>query len=73
MILGIVTITALLVIRLTRDAPPPALPANLVLPEGTRAEAVTAGRGWYAVVTADHRILVFGSDGALRQTIRIGE
>jgi hypothetical protein len=69
MILGVITIVALLVTRL--NAPPP-LPDRITLPEGVKAEAVTVGREWYGVVTTDDRILIFDRlTGALRQTVSI--
>lgn len=73
MIFGIIAIVVLLALRLQRDAGLPPLPATVTLPAGTTALAVTAGQGWYAVVTADDRILVFdAASGALRQDIAIG-
>ncbi len=47
------------------------LPEALALPEGARALAVTRGPDWFAVVTGDERILIYGADGALRQEIRV--
>ena len=35
------------------------------------AAAVTFGRGWIAVVTTDDHILIFGTDGTLRQEVTI--
>ncbi len=74
MIFGLLVIVGLLVMRFSQErAPgPPPLPDRIVLPEGAAAQAVTYGRGWYAVVTTDARILIFDADdGALRQTVRI--
>jgi hypothetical protein len=76
MIIGFIIITALFV---TRFAGGPAtgeadvtLPVSITLPEGTKATAFTQGKDWFAVVTADDRILIFDrASGALRQTIRI--
>ncbi|PJE31118.1 hypothetical protein SAMN06297129_3674 [Pseudooceanicola antarcticus] len=70
MILGLITLVGLIVIRFARP-PAPALPAEITLPEGTKAEAVTQGRGWYAVVTADQRLLIFDTTGTLRQDIAV--
>lgn len=61
MIMGLVAVIYLLVIRLNADVPP--LPSRIELPEGTRAHAFTQGEGWFAVVTEDDRILIFGRDG----------
>ena len=78
MILGILAIVALLVIRLpdiggieARAPAPVAVPEALALPEGTRATAFTRGPDWFAVVTDDDRIVIYGADGALRRQIRI--
>ncbi|WP_010139356.1 DUF6476 family protein [Oceanicola sp. S124] len=70
MILGLITLVGLIVIRFARP-PAPALPAEISLPEGARAEAVTQGRGWYAVVTTDQRLLIFDATGSLRQEIPV--
>jgi hypothetical protein len=55
LILGVITVVALLVIRLSalQPAPPPVLPDALALPAGETAQAVTLGTGWVAVVTRD--------------------
>ncbi|MFO7920561.1 MAG: DUF6476 family protein [Nioella sp.] len=48
------------------------LPEEVTLPEGVRASAVTMGPDWFAVVTADDRILIFDRDsGDLRQSVQI--
>ena len=76
MILGLLVIVGLLVTRFRAppdrtDAP---LPDAITLPEGARATAFTQGEGWYAVVTADGRILIYDrAGGALRQVVEIGE
>ena len=70
MILGLITLVGLIVIRFARP-PAPALPAQITLPEGTQAEAITQGRGWYAVVTTDQRLLIFDSTGTLSQEIPV--
>ena len=68
MILGIAAVVGLLVLRLSTP-PRPVLPATVKLPDGVRAEAVTFGAGWYAVVTDADTILIFDSaTGALRQS-----
>ena len=42
------------------------------LPDGARAVAFTQGSDWFAVVTADDRILVFDRlTGRLRQEVRL--
>ena len=63
MILGLITVIGLLVIRLQAiPASAPVLPDEVALPEGVTAEAITFGRGWYAVVTGDGRILVYDAE-----------
>ena len=71
MILGLLTVVGLLVMRLAPSRPAVAVPPAIALPAGATALAVTAGPGWYAVVTTDNRILIFGSDGALRQEVAV--
>jgi len=71
MIGGVITVVAVIVTRMPQMAAGPELPQNLSLPQGVTAAAVTAGRGWFAVVTTDDRILIFGPDGALRQEVAI--
>lgn len=70
MILGLLTIVTVFVMRF---APPgdPDLPDRITLPGGARAQAVTRGRDWFAVVTQDNRILIYGQNGQLRQTVVI--
>ncbi len=71
MILGVLAIVALLVIRLQTPAPL-GLPSSITLPDGAEAQAFTQGEGWFAVVTADDRILIFDRlDGALMQEMQI--
>lgn len=73
MIAGFLVIVALFVIRMPRATVLP-LPAEILLPEGATATAVTRGRDWMAVVTEDDRILIFDLDtGGLRQTVTIAQ
>ena len=73
MIGGVITVVALLVTRMPQvmTASAPALPETFILPEGVKAEAVTFGKGWIAVVTTDDHILIFGQDGTLRQDLTL--
>lgn len=72
MIVGLVVVVGLIVIRFSQDRDGPPLPATLELPDGAKALAVTAGDGWYAVVTQDNRILIFDAlTGALRQSVQV--
>ena len=71
MIAGVITIVALLVTRLQGGGALP-MPQTITLPDGARAQAVTAGSDWYAVVTTDNRILIFDRlTGRLRQEVAI--
>lgn len=78
LILGVITVVGLLVIRLwaLSPTPAPALPAEIALPAGETARAVTFGTGWVAVVTADEggaeriRVLDAGT-GAERAVLAI--
>jgi Family of unknown function (DUF6476) len=70
MIVGVITIVALLVTRMSPGALP--LPDTITLPDGAKAQAVTAGDGWYGVVTTDNRILIFNRlTGTLMQEVAI--
>lgn len=72
MIAGVITIVALLVIRLNAPAPLPLLPAAIHLPDGEKAEAVTFGPGWIAVVSDAGRIHIFDQPGGrLRQSLTV--
>ena len=70
MIGGVLVTFALIVIRLSDRTP--TLPDQVELPDGARAQAVTIGNNWYAVVTDDNRILIFDkTTGNLRQEISV--
>jgi Flp pilus assembly protein protease CpaA len=73
MIGGVITVVGLIVTRMPQafSAQTPDVPANLPLPDGVKAAAVTFGTGWVAVVTTDDRILIFGRDGTLRQEVAL--
>ena len=72
MIVGVITVVGLLVTRMPdARATAPSLPANLALPKGLKAEAVTLGNHWIAVVTTDQQILIFTPEGVLQQTVNI--
>jgi hypothetical protein len=71
MIVGLLVIIVLFVIKFSGDGGP-ALPDVITLPDGTTATAFTQGPDWYAIVTADNRILIFNRNtGKLRQTVNI--
>lgn len=70
MIGGLVVVISLLVIRLSADGPN--LPAEITLPDGIKAQAVTFGEGWVAVVTTENQILILDpNSSAVRQTITL--
>ena len=72
MILGVVTVVALLFVRLPSTTRPlPALPGSVALPDGATAAAITFGPGWFGVVTDTGRMLVFGADGALLREVDV--
>ncbi len=70
MIGGVLVTFALIVIRLSDRTP--TLPDQVELPDGAKAQAVTIGSNWYALVTDDNRILIFDkATGNLRQEIPV--
>lgn len=72
MIGGVIAVVWLLVTQLPQAMRAgPTIPAEIALPEGEAPEAVTFGKGWTLVVTESGRVLVFGTDGAMRQEMRI--
>jgi len=72
MVGGVLVVIALLVIRLSDGDAAPQLPAEISLPKGSTARAVTFGSGWVAVVTTDDQILILDAEsGALRQSVQI--
>ncbi|WP_295073810.1 DUF6476 family protein [Tabrizicola sp.] len=73
MIGGVITVVTLIVTRMPQafTASAPKVPAELALPDGATASAVTFGSGWTAVVTTDQRILIFDRNGVLLQEVTI--
>ncbi len=71
MIVGVITVVALLVTRMPQAAPPLTVPSQISLPDGARPKAFTQGDDFFAVVTTDDRILIFRRDGSLRQEVAI--
>ena len=71
MILGFLTIVALFVMRFSAMNKAE-LPDEITLPDGAKAQAFTRGDDWFAVVTEDDEILIYGkATGNLRQRIQI--
>lgn len=67
-IVGLLVIIALFVIRFSsmgedRAAPEAGFPAQIALPEGEIASAITKGDGWIAVVTKAGRIMIMDETG----------
>lgn len=76
MILGLLTIVVLFVIKFMGPMTATlSLPAEIILPEGETAQAVTQGRNWLAVVSTDadgnERIHILNLDGTPRQVVNI--
>ena len=76
MILGLLTIIALIVITLLRVSSGAALPAHITIPGGETTLAFTQGSDWIALVTKDgqgtERIRILDSaTGQQRQTIDV--
>ncbi|MEP4194077.1 MAG: DUF6476 family protein [Aliishimia sp.] len=73
MILGMITVVAVLVLRFNQSAPDQVtFPKEIALPDGVIATAFTKGTGWYAVVTSNDSILIYDAkSGELRQTIEV--
>ena len=73
MIVGVITVVGLLVTRMPGAIQPGLpLPEEIILPDGTKAQAFTQAAKWYAVVTTNDHILVFSrKNGALLQDIAI--
>ncbi len=70
MIGGVLVTFALIVIRLSDRTP--TLPDQIELPDGAKAQSVTIGNNWYAVVTDDNRILIFDkTTGRIRQEVPV--
>ena len=72
MVGGVLVVIALLVIRLSDEPDAPQLPAEISLPQGITARAVTFGTDWIAVVTTDDQILILdATSGAVRQSLTL--
>lgn len=67
--LGMIAIVALLWMRFAQPVLP-ALPASIALPDGAKAQAVTFGPDWIAVVTQAGELLLYDRSGALRDRLQ---
>ena len=70
MIVGFIVLIGFLVTRIP-GRPSLILPDQITLPDGSAPVAFTQTANWYAVVTANDEILIYGFDGSLRQRIKV--
>lgn len=74
MILGVIAVVWALVTRMPDGRVQlPILPADIALPDGQKAQAVTYGAGFTIVLTDAQTLLVFDSAGTLRQTLPLAD
>lgn len=72
MIIGILSILALIVIRFSSERPRFDLPTEITLPDGVHATGYTMSDGWYAVVTDSDEILIYDAGtNTLIQKIKV--
>ncbi|MDO5646587.1 DUF6476 family protein [Paracoccus sp. (in: a-proteobacteria)] len=68
--LGMVAVVALLWLRLNQPVLPE-LPAQITLPDGAQADAVTFARDWIVVVTDSGAVLVYDRAGRLAGQMQV--
>ena len=71
MIVGILTIAALLAFKLRSENID--FPRTMTLPDGTKPMAFTQTKDWYSVITDTNEILIYKNDGTLIQSIIISD
>ena len=71
MIVGILTIAALLAFKLRSENIN--FPQTLTLPDGAKPIAFTKTKDWYSVITETNEILIYKNDGTLIQSIIVSE
>ncbi len=71
MIAGLVAIVAILVIRLPGQAPMPALPDAITLPEGAAPAAITFASDYTIVLTDQGELRLYKPNGALHKAVPI--
>ena len=71
MIVGILTIAALLAFKLHSKNID--FPQTMTLPDGTKPIAFTQTKDWYSVITDTNEILIYKNDGTLIQSIIISD
>ena len=69
MIVGILTIAALLAFKLRSENIN--FPQTLTLPDGTKPIAFTQTKDWYSVITDANEILIYKNDGTLIKSITV--
>jgi len=69
MILGILTIAALLAFKLRFENIN--FPQALTLPDGTKPTAFTQTKDWYSIITETNEILIYKNDGTLIKSIKV--
>ena len=69
MILGILTIAALLAFKLRSENIN--FPQKLTLPDGTKPKAFTQTKDWYSIISETNEILIYKNDGTLIKSITV--
>ena len=69
MIVGILTIAALLAFKLRSENIN--FPQTLTLPDGTKPIAFTQTKDWYSIITEANEILIYKNDGTLIRSIKV--
>ena len=69
MIVGILTIAALLAFKLRSENIN--FPQTLTLPDGTKPIAFTQTKDWYSIITEANEILIYKNDGTLIRSITV--
>ena len=69
MIVGILTIAALLAFKLRSENIN--FPQTLTLPDGTKPIAFTQTKDWYSIITEANEILIYRNDGTLIKSITV--
>ena len=69
MILGILTIAALLAFKLRSENIN--FPQTLTLPDGTKPIAFTQTKDWYSIISETNEILIYKNDGTLIRSIAV--
>ena len=69
MIVGILTIAALLAFKLRSENIN--FPQTLTLPDGTKPIAFTQTKDWYSIISETNEILIYKNDGTLIKSITV--